>query len=344
MRTGPSLLHRVALLVALMAVGLTHPGRGEEGPRKTAGFLLEWGKEGSAHGEFNFPIGVAINAADEVFVTDFYNARVQRFSAEGVFLASFATPPFPGGIALDSKGDVFVSHAGIPPSRFEKPRERDKIAVYSPNGKLLRDWGKFGVGDGEFDTPGGIAISRDGRVYVADQCNRRIQVFTGEGKFLTKWGKKGFKSGEFGGDPHPKAFFAGPTFVACDSAGNVYTTEAILCRVQQFTADGKFLAAWGSAEAKPGGFGDYFTAFERQVMRGPTGLCFDARGRLWVNSIGGRVQRFTASGEYLTGFGAEGADPGRFYAPHGLAIDRHGHLFVVDSFNHRIQKFDVGER
>ena len=133
---------------------------------------------------------------------------------------------------MDRDGNLYVAHAGIPPSRYDGPRERDRISVFSPHGNMLREWGKFGTGDGEFDMPGGIAISRDGRVYVADQCNRRIQVFDIEGKFLLKWGQKGFQPGEFGGDPQPKAFFAGPTFLTCDGEGNLYTTECrcVECR------------------------------------------------------------------------------------------------------------------
>jgi DNA-binding beta-propeller fold protein YncE len=302
-------------------------------------FLREWGGLGSAAGEFNFPIGIAVSAADEVFVTDFYNARVQKFSTDGRFLAAFPVSAFPGGITFDREGDVYVTHAGIPPSRFDEERKRDKVAVFSATGKPLREWGKFGQGDGEFDMPGGIVISHDQRVYVADQCNRRVQVFDTQGKFIAKWGTKGFEPGQFGGNPHPKAFFAGPTFLACDPQGNIYTTEAPLGRIQKFTSRGEFLSTWGDNEVAPGKFGGFFTAFEKQNMQGPTGLGFDKHGRLWINTIGGRIQRFTADGAFQLGFGEEGTKPGQFYAPHGLAFDSHGDLYIVDAFNHRIQKF-----
>ncbi len=57
------------------------PGRVVTPRAATPRFLIEWGKKGSEPGEFHFPIGIAINADDEVFVTDFYNARVQKFSS-----------------------------------------------------------------------------------------------------------------------------------------------------------------------------------------------------------------------------------------------------------------------
>lgn len=338
----PSVWRIVAQVIVVICACLARPVHGGAEPPPPARFLLEWGEQGAAQGQFDFPIGIAINAADEVFVTDFKNARVQKFTSAGTFIAAFAVSPFPGGLALDSAGNVYVAHAGIPPSRFDEERKRDKIAVHSAAGTPLRDWGRYGRSDGEFDMPGGIAISRDSRVYVADQCNRRIQVFDTAGKFLTKWGHKGFKPGEFGGDPHPKAFFAGPTFLACDKQGNLFTTEAPLGRVQKFTSAGESLGAWGDNELAPGKFGGYFTAFEQRNMQGPTGICFDSAGRLWVNSIGGRIQQFSDKGEYISGFGAEGTDPGEFYAPHGLAIDSHGCLYIVDAYNHRIQKFAVG--
>ena len=320
-----------------VCIGTVNFADGGEPPR----FVMEWGRQGSEIGEFDFPIGIARTRSDSILVTDFTNARVQEFSSDGRFLHAFSVSLFPGGIALDQEGNIFISHAGIPPSRYDHPRQRDKIAVFSASGKLLREWGQFGTGDGEFDMPGGIAISHDGRVYVADQCNRRIQVFDKEGKFLTKWGQKGFQPGEFGGNPHPKAFFAGPSFIALDRAGNLFTTESTLGRVQQFTPDGKSLLTWGDNQEVPGSFGGYFTGFKQRNMQGPTGITVDPNGQLWANSIGGRIQQFSEQGDYLDGFGEEGTGPGQFYAPHGIAIDSKGNLYVVDSFNHRIQKFNV---
>ena len=88
-------------------------------------------------------------------------------------------------------------------------------------------------------------MSPDGRVYVADQTNRRVQVFDRDGTFLFKWGEYGTKEGQFGGNVTPKSRVGGPQFVAVDAEGNVYTTEGSVCRVQKFTPDGKFLLAWG---------------------------------------------------------------------------------------------------
>ena len=138
-------------------------------------FLLEWGKPGNGPGEFHSPIGLAINARDEIFVGEFKNNRVQKFSSTGKFLGQIAVEKNPGGLAVDKEGRIYVA-----------PLMEHKICVYDEAGKLLRTWGKHGKGDGDFDQPGGIAIARDGTVYVADQVNRRVQRFTGEGKFLGK--------------------------------------------------------------------------------------------------------------------------------------------------------------
>lgn len=301
-------------------------------------FLLEWGKKGTAPGDFHFPIGVAIAADDSVFVTDHYNSRVQKFDADGKLLAHFAVLPSPGGIAID-KETLFVSH--FPASRLSKEATPDRVTVWSPAGKYLREWGKSGSGDGELSWPGGIAIAKDNRIYVADQTNRRVQVFDATGKFLFKWGSYGTGPGEFGGNSVKASRVGGPQFIALDRAGNVYTTEGSVGRVQKFAADGKYLLSWGDNEDKPGSFGGKFGGFKANIV-GPIGICFDKQDRVWISAVSGRVQQFTSDGKYLCGFGAEqGTLPGQFLAPHGVAINSRGQLYVVDAYNHRVQKFEV---
>lgn len=322
------------LWLGVLSLPLVHA---EEAPHVTAQFVTTWGKEGAAPGDFNIPIGIAINAADEVFVTDHYNSRVQKFDADGKLLAHFTVLPNPGGIAV--MGDrIYLSH--FPASRMMKDTKvPDRVSVYSQKGEFIREWGSTGKEEGQFDFPGGIAISKMGEVFVADQTNRRVQVFDRDGKFLRKWGGYGVQPGQFGGNTNPKSRVGGPNFIAIDREGNVFTTEASMGRVQKQTPEGEPLLAWGTLEDKPGGFGGNFTAFKANLI-GPIGICLDQQERLWIAAVSGRVQCFTREGKYLGGFGdAQGTASGQFYAPHGIAINNRGEIFVVDSYNHRVQKF-----
>ncbi len=338
----PAVMSRRSFLqVAALGGGLTGSVRAAEPGVEAARFLREWGRIGTEPGEFHFPIGLAINPADEVFVTDFYNARVQKFSPGGKLLAFFSVPPNPGAITLDVAGDLYITHFSA--MRVKEERKPDKITVHSPAGKFLREWGKTGTANGEFDYPGGLAIDREGRVYVADQTNHRIQVFDRRGRFLLKWGEYGNGVGQFGGKGSRNSRTGGPQFVALDSAGNIWTTEGANGRVQKFTSEGKPLLAWGDNADRPGSFGGVFTGFKdrKASLQGPVGICIDRQNRVWVSAVCGRIQQFTAEGKLLRCFGGAGTEPGQFYAPHSLALDSQGHLYLADSFNHRIQKFAV---
>jgi DNA-binding beta-propeller fold protein YncE len=301
-------------------------------PKSDPQFVRSWGKKGTGEGEFHSPIGIAVSAADEIYVTEAHGNRVQKFSTDGKFLVSF-TVDQPAGIAVGRDGNVYVA------AMFAH-----EIHVFTGEGKPLRKWGKRGKGDGEFVEPGGIAIGPDGRVYVADQVNRRVQKFTAEGKFLTTWGEYGVKAGQFGGVDSPTPRVAGPNFLAVDRQGNISTTEGLIGRVQRFTPDGKYLAHWGDNGSDPGGFGGREKRKVPHPFPGPIGICYDSQGRVWVSATNNRVQLFTADGKFLIGFGEEGPGPGQFLIPHGLAIDSRGHLFVVDAGNHRIQEFTVAPK
>lgn len=304
-------------------------------------FVLQWGKKGTQDGEFNFPIGIAVAGHGTILVSDFYNSRIQRFTSDGAFISSFATLANPGAIAIDGQGNLYVTHFSW--ASTGQPPATDRMTVYDPQGKLLRTWGTTGIGDGQFNYPGGIALDNSNRVYVADQTNHRVQVFDRAGAFLFKWGSYGSDTGKFGGATAEVSRVGGPQFVALDSRGNVYTTEGSMGRIQKFDANGTFLASWGTLADQTGGFGGGFMGAAASGIRGPIGIHIDSADRLWVSAVSGRVQQFAPDGQFIQGFGLDGYGGGenQFRAPHSLVTDAQGNLYVVDSYNHRIQKFKV---
>lgn len=297
----------------------------------TVEFVREWGGHGSEPGQFSANVGIAISQDDVVYTAEFRNERVQRFTTEGEFLSEFKVQPHAGGVAVDRDGNVFVAHWNS-----------NKVAAYSPTGELIREWGQMGTADGEFRLPGSLAIGPDDLVYVPDQGNSRVQKFTRDGMFVGKFGSLGSEPGQFGGGQAEGGRFAGPQFVSFDSAGNVYTTDAALDRVQKFTPEGELLAYWGNESADPGGFGPPPTSDDgTPITGGPIAICLDAQDRVWVSATNNRVQLFTNDGQFLCVIGGAGHEPGQFDLPHGLALDSHGCLYVCDVMNSRVQKFAI---
>jgi sugar lactone lactonase YvrE len=324
----------VASLVVLCAAIGAGAGQSRDAAPE---FVLAWGRKGSGPGEFHSPIGLAITRDDEVWVTDLNNARVQLFSSEGQWRGGFDLPwdapprrsTMIGGIALDGEGLVYLSFM-----------VQHRIGVYTPDGRLVRQWGKKGAAAGEFNQPGGMVFDAKGNLFVADQCNHRVQQFSREGGFLGQWGGHGKEPGKFDGVLPPGSRFGGPHFLSIDARGRFYTTEGTHGRIQQLAADGQPLAAWGDKSAEPGGFGGLKTGFSAGSF-GPIGVLADRQGRVWVSSLNDRVQAFSPEGKFLFGLGLAGTgdQPGRFARPHGLAVDSRGHLYVADAGNQRIQKF-----
>jgi DNA-binding beta-propeller fold protein YncE len=183
-------------------------------------FVRAFGHDGTGDGELHNPLAVAVDAADNIYVIDTDNNRVQKFDPQGRFLTKWGRAGrgdgefnIPSGIAVDRKGTVYVVDT-----------DNNRIQKFTADGKFLAAWGQSGSREGEFYRPKGIAADRDGNLYVADCNNHRIEKFSPEGKFLGAFGRAGREAGEL----------SFPNAVAVDDFGHIYVADSKNDRIQVF--------------------------------------------------------------------------------------------------------------
>jgi DNA-binding beta-propeller fold protein YncE len=130
------------------------------------------GDKGGDKGQFNFPTEV-LARADQLYVVDAMNFRVQTFGRDGDFRSVFGEMGSsigdmfrPKGIAFDSEGDLYVVDGFL-----------GMVQVFNSEGQLLYYFGGKGTGLGDFQLPAGVFIDKSDRVYVVDSYNHRVQIF-----------------------------------------------------------------------------------------------------------------------------------------------------------------------
>jgi tripartite motif-containing protein 71 len=175
---------------------------------------------------------------------------------------------------------------------------------------FARNVGDFGSGNGQFNSPSGIAVDPPGNVWVADTYNNRIQEFTSEGQFVQAFGME---------------VLSLPHGVAIDPSGNVWVADTFGHRVVAFTTSGTLLRTFGALGSEDGQF------------RYPIGIAADSAGNIWIaDSVNNRIQEFTTGGAFIRKFGSLGCADGQFLDPHCVAADTEGNVWVADD---RIQEF-----
>jgi hypothetical protein len=125
---------------------------------------------------------------------------VFKFSPKGDLLltigrAGGATGPTeccwqPNDVITNQKGEIFIAEGhGANPN--------DRILKFTPQGKLIKTWGKRGTGPGEFNQPHALALDSQGRLFVGDRGNNRVQIMDQEGAFIADWPQFSRPSGLF---------------------------------------------------------------------------------------------------------------------------------------------------
>jgi|CZKJ01.1.fsa_nt_gi sugar lactone lactonase YvrE len=220
------------------------------------------------HGHFVRIIGLAMDDNDRLFVSDpalnhvlVFNAQHQ---AEDVITDGLVSP---GGMAIDIENRLL----------YVADVAQDQVLVYDADSlKLKRRIGTGGqkhalTDPGDFARPAGLAVDRDGNLYVADTLNNRIEIFDGDGKFIRTFGKAGDGPG----------YFARPKGVAIDSDGHIWVVDGMQDRVQVFNQESQLLITFGGHGLLPG------------MFQGITGIAIDKQNRVFTSEIfPGRVQQF----------------------------------------------------
>jgi len=246
-------------------------------------FLGSWGE-----GEFTYRThGITVGPDNMLYCTDDGNHTVRKFTPDGKLLMTLGTMNSPSDTGYDGKDSATVTRAAGPfnrPTNIAVGPKGDlyvsdgygncRVHRFSPSGELKQSWGVSGTGPGQFHLPHGIAVATDGRVFVCDRENDRIQIFSPDGEYLGEWTDT-----------------QRPTHLVFDAQGRAYVSElwwhqgqtsqrhgpiqdARYGRVSVYDKDGRVLARWGSAEAcAPGSFA------------APHGLAVDSSRAIYVSEV-----------------------------------------------------------
>jgi sugar lactone lactonase YvrE len=315
-------------------------------------------QSGSADGNgaaarFNAPFDIAVGAAGKLYVADSGNHTIRVISPTGAVTTLAGTAGAvgsadgtganarfnsPGGITADADGNLYVTDTF-----------NHVIRRITPAGAVTTIAGMAqmpGNADGNvmaarFNTPVGIALDREGNLYVADTGNHTIRKISPAGVVTTVAGTAG-SAGALDGTG-PNARFNLPYGVAVDGVGNLYVGDSGNYTIRRITPAGVVATVAGS----PGNGGNENGSGGAARFFAPTDLLVDATGTVYIVDTGNNaIRKLTPAGEVATVAGPTsvvGSTDGsgaaaRFNTPLGIAPDTSGNLIVADMGNHTLRK------
>ncbi len=390
---------------------------------ETCTSTCQTGLEGGGAGQLDQPVGVAVDRSGDVYLADEANSRIDEFSAAGAFIKAYswgvvdgahqfetctticqagyanALPslsPFsagdlysPTGVAIDPSGDVYVADPGY-----------NRIDEFSAAAAFIKAYGwgvldgmsRFetctttcraglaGRGAGQLGLPEGVATDSSGDVYVADYGNNQIDEFSAAGAFIKAYGwgvadgasrfetcTSSCQGGLAGGGAGQ---LDGAWGVGTDSSGDVYVADSDNYRIDEFSAAGAFIKAYGwGVVAGVSGFATCTSTCQTGSgdgddsgagLVGVNDVAVDPSGDVYVSDVG-RIVEFSAAGAFIRAYGwgvVDGASQfetctstcqdgnlgsgaGQLDGAWGVATNSSGDVYVTDFNNNRIDEFSA---
>lgn len=212
----------------------------------------------------------------------------------------------PNGVAVDGDGNILVAGHYF-------------IQKFSSSGKFLAQAGGTDPNHFQLDSPRGIAIGKDGRIYIAEQQKHRVTILNSDLTFH----KRFTDADRMLGSGHLNM----PQGVAVNSNGDVYVADMMNHTIQVFDADGQFLFRFGKMGPGPGS------------TPSPSAIAIDMHYDHVYVAAGTSIAIFDPQGVFIQAFGEYGSEIGKFNQIRALHIDQNRILYVGEWTSNRIQMF-----
>jgi uncharacterized protein (TIGR03437 family) len=318
-----------------------------------AGSSKGFGGDGgpAASAQFGETLGVTLDAAGNLYITDLNNCRVREVSKgivttvagngtcgfggdNGPAISASLNSPFGSG-AVDSAGNLYIADSNN--NRIRKV-SNGTITTVAGTGKAGFSGDNGPATSAQLSFPTGVATDSGGNLYIADQQNHRIRKVS-DGTITTVAGNGVVNGGTGDNGPATTAALGYPTGVAVDAAGNLYIADSTVRKVSNGII---------TTVAGPGVFGtlgDNGPATSAYLI-GATGVAVDSAGNLYIaDSSAHRIRKIsngiitTIAGSGSPGFGGDNgpATGALLNFPRAVAVDPNGNVYVADTDNNRVR-------
>lgn len=291
------------------------------------------GGRGERAGEFNFPGGIAVDRAGILFIADSLNHRLQRITPDGgvsiigtrgVAVTQFQTP---AAVAVDDRRAFYIVEQG-----------NHRVQKFTFDGTVALVFGEQGMQIGQLRAPMGIAVSPvTGEIIVADTGNNRVSRYSQNGAYIGPVGDQAPGKGQT---------LLGPQAVCCDRRGTIYIADTRGNRITYYDPAGKLLGQYSGRA----GYHSPIASANIEIEQ-PHAIACTETGQL-IFGDGDSFGRITvvdvATGEVVTSISNAGRQLGPLARPCGIAVTplgadggTAGDVYVADTLNHRILRFNI---